>query len=114
MLVWTPCWAQSTPNITASLPSLPPPRGVAKVVLIDQVGYRLEHAARHLPGLQTLNFSEHKDVVAELQRLIPQGPDVAIEAVCFHYAKGLMHQVGCYGGAGAGGAGGAAGGPIFY
>ena len=84
------------------------------MVLIDEQAYRLQHAAAHLPGLQTINFREHADVGARLKKLIPQGPDVGIEAVGFHYAKGLMHQVGCYGGAGAGGAGGAAGGPIFY
>jgi hypothetical protein len=43
------------------------PRGASKVVLIDEHEYRLQHALSHLPGVETINFRQHKDVAARLQ-----------------------------------------------
>jgi hypothetical protein len=37
------------------------------VVLIDEHDYRLQHAMTHLPGVETINFRQHKDVVARLK-----------------------------------------------
>lgn len=46
-----------------------------------------------MPGIQTVNFAEEKDVVAKLKEMTTHGPDVAIEAVGCHYTKSLLHKV---------------------
>lgn len=67
-------------------------RGAKRVILIDNAKYRLEFATQKLPGVETLDFGEH-DTVKRLKELVPNGPDVCIEAVGFHYAKTLMSKV---------------------
>lgn len=67
-------------------------RGAKRVILIDNAKYRLEFAAQKLPGVELLDFGEH-DTVKRLKELVPNGPDVCIEAVGFHYAKSLMSKV---------------------
>ncbi len=67
-------------------------RGAKRVILIDNAKYRLEYASQKLPGVETLDFGEH-DTVKRLKELVPNGPDVCIEAVGFHYAKSLMSKV---------------------
>jgi len=69
-------------------------RGASRVVLIDKEEYRLEHAAKHIKGLETINYSKTK-VDAELRAKFPEtlGPDTSIEAAGFHYAKTLIHTV---------------------
>jgi len=66
-------------------------RGAARVIGIDQVPERLTLAKQHL-GIEVINFKE-VDVCKELPRLVPNGPDVAIEAAGFEYAKTLLHKV---------------------
>ena len=46
-----------------------------------------------VPGINLVNFSEEKDVVAKLKEMTTYGPDVAIEAVGCHYTKSLIHKV---------------------
>lgn len=46
-----------------------------------------------VPGVNLVNFSEEKDVVAKLKELTTYGPDVGIEAVGCHYNKSILHTV---------------------
>lgn len=46
-----------------------------------------------MPGINLLNFTEEKDVVAKLKEMTTYGPDVGIEAVGCHYNKSLLHTV---------------------
>ncbi|KAG2450469.1 hypothetical protein HYH02_004970 [Chlamydomonas schloesseri] len=74
-------------------------RGADRIILIDNQQYRLDHAAARIPGLHTINFDKEKASAAEgwegvkpaLERLVPGGPDVCIEAVGFHYCKTAAH-----------------------
>ena len=44
------------------------------------------------PGVETINFGQKKTVDA-LHELVPNGPDVVIEAVGFHYTNSMIHKV---------------------
>ena len=48
-----------------------------------------------IPGIQTINASEEKDVVKKLKSMTSStnGPDVGIEAVGNHYTKSTVHKV---------------------
>lgn len=59
-------------------------RGANRVVLIDEIQFRLDHAKAKIPGLEIINFKEKK-VMDELRLLFPHGPDVAIEIAGVHY-----------------------------
>ncbi len=61
-------------------------RGAARVVLIDSVQYRLDFAKKKLHAVVTINRKD-KNVYKELRSIFPEGPDVAIEAVGFHYVE---------------------------
>ncbi|KAK9817038.1 hypothetical protein WJX72_008732 [[Myrmecia] bisecta] len=67
-------------------------RGAKRVILIDNQAYRLKHAQAKLPGLEIINFAE-KDTLKALNELVPNGPDVGIEAVGFHYTKTMSSKV---------------------
>jgi len=71
-------------------------RGAARVIIIDKVPYRLEFARTRL-GVETIDFSQ-QDVIKTIQRLVPGGPDVCIEAAGFrfptHTTQKLQLQVG--------------------
>ncbi|KAG2493252.1 hypothetical protein HYH03_008390 [Edaphochlamys debaryana] len=67
-------------------------RGADKIILIDNQQYRLDHAASKIKGLETINFDKEK-VKTAIERILPGGPDVCIEAVGFHYCKSLHHAV---------------------
>jgi threonine dehydrogenase-like Zn-dependent dehydrogenase len=55
--------------------------GAGRVIAVDQVGYRLAFA-REYNNVETVDFSEHEDVLAELKRITDgRGADVCIEAV---------------------------------
>jgi threonine dehydrogenase-like Zn-dependent dehydrogenase len=66
-------------------------RGAARVVLIDCEEYRLKFAKEKIPQVETINFKKKKtvDVLHEMFTVSGSyiGPDVAIEAVGFHYTK---------------------------
>jgi threonine dehydrogenase-like Zn-dependent dehydrogenase len=64
-------------------------RGASRVIGIDHIDYRLL-AAKKL-GSDVINFDE-VDVFEEIQRLIPGGPDVVIEAAGFRFPKTLAHK----------------------
>ena len=61
--------------------------------MIDNVPFRLSFAQSKVPGVETLNFSDHKDVYKRLRELVPEGPHVSIEAVGFHYAKSMASKL---------------------
>lgn len=69
-------------------------RGAARVVLIDKVPFRLEHAQKVIKGVEVIDYSK-ENVEKVLKAKFPEfeGPDVCIEAVGFHYAKTLLHTV---------------------
>eukprot|EP00884_Botryococcus_braunii_P009260 jgi/Botrbrau1/18335/Bobra.0179s0062.1 len=67
-------------------------RGASRVVLIDQVDFRLKFAKKKLPKVETINFGNEK-VYDKLREMFVQGPDVGIEAVGFHYCKSWTHSI---------------------
>ncbi|CAM6083599.1 unnamed protein product [Calypogeia fissa] len=67
-------------------------RGAKDVVLIDEIDYRLEHAKKKLPSVQTINF-KHEKVYDSLRKLYPDGPDVGIDAVGMHDFHSFTHKV---------------------
>ncbi|KAJ7082581.1 GroES-like protein [Mycena epipterygia] len=67
-------------------------KGASRVIGIDNVPARLAFAQGR-SGIETINFSEQKDVVARIQELVPGGLDVAIDCGTFHEPKTLLHKV---------------------
>lgn len=67
-------------------------RGAARIIIIDNVPFRLDFAQSKVPGLEVIDFSKH-DTVKRLRELVPEGPHVSIEAVGFHYTKSLASTV---------------------
>jgi len=66
--------------------------GASVVIGIDNLEYRLQ-VARDKIGSHTINFDEVSDVVGELKKLIPGGPDVSIDAAGFRFPKTLSHKL---------------------
>ncbi|KAJ3040706.1 hypothetical protein HDV00_010599 [Rhizophlyctis rosea] len=62
-----------------------------RIILIDQEQYRLDYAKKHLPYVETINIRD-RSALEQLREMVPHGPDVAIEAVGFHYARSPMHR----------------------
>jgi threonine dehydrogenase-like Zn-dependent dehydrogenase len=84
-------------------------KGASRVIGIDRVKERLA-LARERTGIETLDFSEHTDVVKRIHELVPGGLDVAIDCGAyftftlpseylrhtsgtFHEPKTLLHKV---------------------
>ena len=67
-------------------------KGASRVIGIDRVPERLAFAARET-GVEPLDFSQHKDVVARLQEICPGGLNVALDCGTFHEPKSLLHKV---------------------
>ncbi|KAJ7735554.1 GroES-like protein [Mycena maculata] len=67
-------------------------KGATRVIGIDSVPSRLLFATER-SGIETIDFSEHTDVVKRLQELVPGGLDVAIDCGTFHQPKMLLHKV---------------------
>ena len=68
-------------------------RGASRVIMIDNVPFRLEFSQQKVPGVETIDFGQHKDVYKRLRELVPEGPHVSIEAVGFHYTKSLSSSI---------------------
>jgi len=66
-------------------------RKAKRVIGIDWVPERLRLAQTHLK-METINLKE-EDVCKALERMVPGGVDVAIEAAGFEYAKTLKHKI---------------------
>ena len=54
--------------------------GAGRVIAVDNVGYRLEHAASY-PGVETVNFEDHGSTGLYLKELTHGGADVVIDCV---------------------------------
>jgi threonine dehydrogenase-like Zn-dependent dehydrogenase len=67
-------------------------KGAKRIIGIDRIPERLA-LAREALGIETLDFSEHKDVTAEMAKRVPGGLDVAIDAGTFHQPKSKLHKV---------------------
>jgi len=57
----------------------------SRVILIDCQQYRLDYAKKHMPKVETINFST-RPTKDQLFELLPNGPDCSIECVGMHYA----------------------------
>lgn len=75
-------------------------RGARRVIIVDEMTYRLEFAKKILPKIETVNFSEDhtstagEKLVLELCKSEPaRAPDACIECVGMHYAHSFLHQV---------------------
>ncbi|CAI2163099.1 18093_t:CDS:10 [Funneliformis geosporum] len=66
-------------------------RGASRIIGIDCITERLCKA--HDLGAETINFKEHKDIVAKIKVFVPGGLDVAIECAGFRYTKTIKQQV---------------------
>jgi len=65
--------------------------GASRVILIDNVQYRLDRAKNFL-GAEIINFNE-KDPVTTIQEICPGGLDACIDCAAFRYAKTILHKV---------------------
>lgn len=69
-------------------------QGAGRVIAVDQLAYRLERAARFTPGVETIDFSQTKDVVAAIRRLTDgRGADVCIDCVGCEAQGNFMHTL---------------------
>ena len=81
-------------------------KGAARVIIIDSVKWRLDFAKSKMPEIETINFSEVKDVAVKLNEMTapgtvqcensdtrPAGVDIALECAAGEYAKGWLHSV---------------------
>ncbi len=67
--------------------------GAGRVIAVDKVPYRLEHARRE-NGVETVNFEEVDDVVSHLKEMTGgRGPDVCIDAVGMEADGSTLHAV---------------------
>ncbi|OCH95821.1 GroES-like protein [Obba rivulosa] len=66
-------------------------KGASRVIAIDKVPERLEFARKG--GVETIDYSQHTDVVKRLQELCPGGLDVALDCGSFHQPKTVLHKV---------------------
>ncbi|CAF1470811.1 unnamed protein product [Adineta steineri] len=65
-------------------------RGAKRIFSIDCIEERLAKARTQ--GAETIDFSKD-NVIETMQKLLPGGPDVCIDAVGFRYTKGMVHKM---------------------
>jgi threonine dehydrogenase-like Zn-dependent dehydrogenase len=76
-------------------------RGARRVILVDNIAYRLEFAQKIMPKIETIDFSKEpqggsagEKKVLELCKNEPyHAPDACIECVGVHYAHAFMHRM---------------------
>jgi threonine dehydrogenase-like Zn-dependent dehydrogenase len=81
-------------------------KGAARVIMIDNVQWRLDYAKSKMPEVETLNFAEVKDIPGRLNELTapgtvpgehsdtrPAGVDIALECAAGEYPKGWLHTI---------------------
>ncbi|BDF70069.1 glutathione-dependent formaldehyde dehydrogenase [Oscillospiraceae bacterium] len=66
--------------------------GAQRVIAVDNVGYRLEHAAGY-PGVETVNFEDHDNTGLYLKELTHGGADVVIDCVGMDGKMSAMEKV---------------------
>lgn len=67
-------------------------RGATRVISIDCVEQRLALASQYA-NADIINFDKTNDVVAEIKKLLPNGPDVCIECAGYRYAKSTSQKL---------------------
>lgn len=70
--------------------------GASRVILIDggNGAWRLDFVKKKCPKLETLDFTQlpkGESVTSMLKKMVPGGPDVALECAAGEYAKGWAH-----------------------
>jgi threonine dehydrogenase-like Zn-dependent dehydrogenase len=75
-------------------------RGAKRVIIVDEVAYRLEFCKKLMPKIETVDLSKDKTSssgekkVLELCQNEPFGaPDCCIECVGMHYAHSMVHRM---------------------
>ena len=75
-------------------------KGARRVILVDNVAHRLEHAKKVMPKLETVDFTQdrmsiagEKTVLAMCKNEPAGGPDCCIECVGVHYAHSFFHKL---------------------
>ena len=67
--------------------------GAGRIIAIDNVPHRLNLVASKY-GAETINFSETKDVVGAIKKLVgPDGIDKGIDATGFPYTKSIGQTI---------------------
>jgi threonine dehydrogenase-like Zn-dependent dehydrogenase len=66
-------------------------KGAKRVIAIDCVPARLEMAGK-VDGVETIDFSQVKDVPAKILEMVDGGLDVALDCGTFHEPKSLLHK----------------------
>lgn len=66
--------------------------GAKRVIAVDNMGYRLEHAATY-PGVETVNFEDHDNTGLYLKELTHGGADVVIDCVGMDGKMSAMEKV---------------------
>jgi threonine dehydrogenase-like Zn-dependent dehydrogenase len=69
--------------------------GASRVIIIDE-NWRLEYVKQKYPNVETIDFSnleKGETVTSTLKKMVPRGPDVALECVAGEYPKGWLHAI---------------------
>ena len=66
-------------------------KGAKKVIAVDRVGYRLEHAKKY--GAEVLNFEEYEETGAYIKEITSGGADAIIDCVGVDGKMSLMEKV---------------------
>jgi len=66
--------------------------GAKRVIGIDRIPERLRFAEEK-SGIETIDFSQHTDVVKRLHELVPGGIDVGLHCATFREPKSMLHKV---------------------
>ncbi|PWY86380.1 alcohol dehydrogenase [Aspergillus sclerotioniger CBS 115572] len=71
-------------------------QGASRVILIDggEGAWRLDFVKSKIPKLETLDFTKlprGESITSELKKMVPGGPDVALDCTSGEYAKGWAH-----------------------
>ncbi|PLB43142.1 threonine dehydrogenase [Aspergillus steynii IBT 23096] len=71
-------------------------QGASRVILIDggEAAWRLDFVKSKVPKVETLDFSQlprGESITSQLKKIVPGGPDVALDCAAGEYAKGWAH-----------------------
>jgi threonine dehydrogenase-like Zn-dependent dehydrogenase len=67
--------------------------GASRVIMIDS-NWRLDYMKAKYPKVETLDYSnlpKGESITTALKKMVPNGPDVALECAAGEYAKGWAH-----------------------
>ncbi|PYH98405.1 alcohol dehydrogenase [Aspergillus ellipticus CBS 707.79] len=71
-------------------------QGASRVILVDggEAAWRLDFVRSKIPKLETLDFTQlprGESITSQLKKMVPGGPDVALDCTSGEYAKGWAH-----------------------